>query len=412
MLTGSNLKYANSYNLRLVLEIIRLYGPLSRIDIARNTQLTAQTVSNITKKLLKSGLIYESSRQQEGRGAPSIMLKVDPNAAYSVGVDFDKDNLTCVLVDLDGNIRQRLDLQLDHPSPDEAIDLITCKIEELIQLADVAKKDIWGLGVGFPGPMAILNGSVQVNAVNPIFPGWNRVPVVKKFEEKLKLPVFLENNAAAAAIGERWYGAGKFVDTFFYVFFGAGLGGGLIMNGQLFPGFTGNAGELGYFPIVNENVQNLTDNPFPHLGMYFDLIALFKKLPVEGFSISSMDQLEKLFYMNNPVVNEWINRGADQLVYSILAIEYIIDPDAIFFGGRLPSAIVTRIIEQVNKNLEKLRLPDLKEVPELKIATAGKDSAALGSATLPFYTTFAPHPGLMMKKANPDEKSRYENFSF
>jgi predicted NBD/HSP70 family sugar kinase len=413
VLTGSNLKYANSYNLRLVLEMIRLYGPLSRIDIARNTQLTAQTVTNITKKLLKSGLIYESSRQQEGRGAPSIMLKINPDAAYSVGIDFDKDNLTCVLVDLDGNITQRQDLVLDYPSPEEAMRLISCKVEELIELEDIDHKKVWGVGVGFPGPMAVLDGSVGLDAVNPQFyPGWDHVPVVKKLEELLKIPVYLENNAAAAAIGERWYGNGKHVDTFFYIFFGAGLGGGLIIDGQLFPGHKGNAGEIGYFPIVNEYKRPKSNKSKPHLGMYFDLNLLYKKLNKEGFESSTVDDLEKLFYLKNPILLQWLEKGAVQLAYTVLSIEYLIDPEAIFFGGRLPKSMVQKIIMLLKEQLYVLRIPDLKDVPDLQLATAGRHSVALGSATLPFYTSFAPFPGLMMKKAKSDDVQKYEDLLF
>jgi len=84
MLKGTNLQYAKSYNIRIVLESIRLYGPVSRIDLARRTNLTAQTVTNIRRELLKAGLIYEAQRSQEGRGAPSILLQLNPDGAFSI----------------------------------------------------------------------------------------------------------------------------------------------------------------------------------------------------------------------------------------------------------------------------------------------------------------------------------------
>ena len=133
MLTGTNLQQANSYNIRIVLETVRLHGPLSRIEISRRTRLTAQTVTNITKKLLAAGLIVEAERLQEGRGAPSILLRLNPDAAFSVGLDFDKDHLTGVLVDLSGRIRQRENLDLDFPSPEEAMSLMTRTVNRLIE---------------------------------------------------------------------------------------------------------------------------------------------------------------------------------------------------------------------------------------------------------------------------------------
>ncbi|WP_243663377.1 ROK family protein [Rhodothermus marinus] len=101
--------------------------------------------------------------------------------------------------------------------------------------------------MGIPGPLDVSEDGHVTNVANPkAFPGWHRVPVVEILERRLELPVFLENNATAAAIGERWYGAGQHIATFFYVFFSEGLGGGIIFNGQPYDGHTGNAGELGY----------------------------------------------------------------------------------------------------------------------------------------------------------------------
>jgi len=401
MLRGTNLKFANSYNLRIVLEVIRLYGPMSRMDISKNTHLTAQTVTNITKKLMETGLIYESDRRQIGRGAPSILLKSNPDSAYSVGVDFDKDHLNCVLVDFNGKIFQRSCIRLDYPTPAEAMDLIVQNVNALIEKGAIDKKKIWGIGVGVPGPMIILNNSIRANAINPkFFPGWDKVPVVQILEEKLKLPVYMENNASAAAIGERWYGEGKHVDSFFYIFFGAGLGGGVVINGQLYPGKRGNAGELGYLPFMNNNYeQNLSDE-IPHLGLHFDLKRLYKKLGKAGYKINEPSQLEKLFLDNEPVLIEWLKNGAEQLAQAVLSIEYLIDPETIFFGGRLPESIIREIICILKDLILLYRIPDLKQMPALKPAAAGVDATALGSATLPMYNSFAPVPSLLHKKTD------------
>jgi hypothetical protein len=279
MLTGTNLQQANSYNIRIVLETVRLHGPLSRIEISRRTRLTAQTVTNITKKLLAVGLIVEAERLQEGRGAPSILLRLNPDAAFSVGLDFDKDHLTGVLVDLSGRIRQRENLDLDFPSPEEALSLMTRTVNRLIERENVDRSAVWGVGVGLPGPLIISEGSVVTNVANPKFlPGWNHVPVVEILGRRLDLPVHLENNASAAAIGEKWYGEGRHSRTFFYLFFGAGLGGGLILNGEPYSGFSGNAGEIGYFP--SPRLAQTTTNGDPiHSGIHFNLPRLMERTP-------------------------------------------------------------------------------------------------------------------------------------
>jgi len=398
MLKGTNLKYANSYNLRIVLEAIRLHGPLSRMEISKSTHLTAQTVTNIAKKLIKAGLIYESSRKQSGRGAPSIMLRANPESAYSVGVDFDKDHLVCLLVDLNGNISHKVRVDVDYPTPDHAMELITESIQDLIDQSGIDRNKIWGIGMGVPGPMAKVENGERLNAINPQFyPGWGKVPIVKIFEEQLNIPVYIENNAAAAAIGERWYGDGKHIDSFFYIFFGAGLGGGLILNGQLYPGFEGNAGELGYMPIFRAISGHELVDDSPHLGLYFDLSLLYKELKKQGYYVKTPAELEKLFQEREETVLRWLEKGAEELAYAILAIEFLIDPGTIFFGGRLPGVMINEIINILKEQIPRHRIKNFKEMPKLKIAKAGENATALGAAILPLYNTFAPVPNILQK---------------
>ena len=400
MLSGTNLQYANSYNVRIVLEIIRLYGPVSRIDIARRTNLTAQTVTNITKNLMQEGLIFESDRKQAGRGAPSILLEINKDAAYSIGFDFDKDHLTGILVDIHGNKRQRINYDLNFPSPDEVMDLITEMVDELIQMENIDRDLIWGVGVGFPGPLVITEGNVHFEAVNPEdLPDWDKVPVVEILEKKLNIPVYLENNASAAAIGEKWYGSGKHLSNFFYVFFGAGLGGGLVINGQLYSGFAGNAGEVGYIPtsVGPEVVTGQSDSEY--LGSYFNIATLIEKLRESGAAIDSASELEALFDDGNPILMEWIDTAIHKLTPLVISIEYLIDPQAIYFGGRLPDKIIRHIVDKLEEYMPNIRITRKVNIPELQLATVGIDTAALGVATLPLYASLSPSQRLLMKES-------------
>jgi len=399
MLLGTNLQYANSLNIRIVIEAIRLYGPVSRGDVARKTRLTAQTVTNITKKLMQGNLILEGERVQEGRGAPSILLRLNKDAAFSIGIDLDKDHLTGVLIDLDGNMRQRIAKNVKFPKSDEAMDMMEEVINDLINLEKVTKKKIWGVGVGLPGPMRVSEGSVLKNVVNPqFFPGWDNVPVVDILKKRLQLPVYLENNASAAAIGERWYGAGKHINNFFYIYIGAGLGGGLFINGQLHSGATGNAGELGYSPILKNGTDNPKDHK-PHLGEYFNLALLYQKLEKEGIQVQSLDDLKNLFEAGNKTVIEWFDLGAEKLLPLLFSIEYLIDPEVIFVGGRLPEILIERILKNITDNLPAMRIEGKESGPEIRRSTAGLDAAALGVATLPLYASFAPIPKFVMDQS-------------
>lgn len=407
MIKGANLKYAKSLNLRLVLETIRLEGPVSRTEIAKRTQLTAQTVTNIAKKMMSAGLIYEYDRVQEGRGAPSVLLKLNGDAAYSIGIDLDKDHLSCVLVDLNGRMRQQIGIDLNFPTPDEAVELISRNVKKLIELEGINLNLIWGVGVGVPGPLVISEGSIVTNIVNPqFFEGWDHVPVVDILEEKLGLPVILENNASSAAIGERWYGEGKHINNFFYISFGAGLGGGVFINGQLHSGATGNAGELGYLSLSNDKYASDEFDP-PHLGMFFNLPLLYKKLNDEGFGVENPEDLINLLDNKNSLLINWLESGAKELAPMILAIEYLIDPEVIFIGGRLPEKVLKFLKEEIQEQLPSLRIQKKTSSPEIRLSTSGIEATALGAATLPLYTSFAPIPKFLENNGT----DRVDNFN-
>lgn len=401
MLVGTNLQYANSYNNRIILETIRLRGPMSRVDIARQTQLTAQTVTNITKKLLHAGLIVEDSRQQTGPGAPSILLRINESSAYSIGIDFDKDHLTVILVNFNGKICQKRTRDVHFPSPQEAIDLMVDMVSGIIEKAGLDRDIIWGIGVGLPGPLAISEGSATTNIVNPeALPGWENVPMVRELESRLHIPVVLENNASAAAIGEHWYGDGKMMKSFFYVYFGAGLGGGIVINGQLYSGYTGNAGELGYYPtpVFMESGGKYEHD---HLGGYFNVPLLQEKLRELGFDASSIADLADHHKNKNEFVEKWLDDATRNLIPLILAVEYMFDPEAIFFGGRLPETMLRSMLDSMQEIMPEQRIARKTERPKYKIASAGIDAAALGVASLPLYTSFAPQPRLLMKQSRP-----------
>lgn len=404
MLVGTNLKYTKAYNVRIVLETIRRFGPLSRAEVARRTELTAQTVSNITRELLETDLVRETERLREGRGAPATLLALNADGAFSIGLDLDKDHLTGVLVDFVGTVRERIHYELNFPSPDEAMDLLAETTQELIRRQELTTDDIWGVGVGLPGPLGISKDSVVTNVVNPkAFPGWKNVPVADLLSERLQLPLYIENNATAAAIGERWYGDGQHIRTFFYLYFGAGLGGGLIINGQPHEGLTGNAGEIGYCYLPTQDEPDATALfQRPHLGVFFNLPRLYRHLKEQNTLVSQPDALADLFVQQHPVLLEWLDTGARHLAPVILAVEYLLDPEAIFFGGRLPDVLIDALIERLKAHLPALRIEGKTTHPALLTGTAGADAAALGVATLPMYTSFAPAPGVLLKQNNSD----------
>ena len=401
MLTGSNLLHTKEFNLRIVHETIRLHGPISRAEVARRTELTGQTVGNLVRELMARGLVVEGERRQEGRGAPSVDLALNPDGAWSIGLDLDRDHLTGVLVDLAGTVRQRIAVALDFPTPAQAIDLMVDVAERLVAAQEIDRDAVAGIGVGIPGPMHRSPDGRGYVAKPMSFPGWSAgVPVADLLRDRLGMAVHLENNATAAAVGERWYGAGQHIGTFFYIYFGSGLGGGLVMQGRPYEGHTGNAGEIGYLPTVlagmHAGMASEGSEP-PHVGVHFRMARLYELLRQEGADVHNLDDLEALLDQGHPRLLRWIDDGADHLTGLILAVEYLLDPEAIFFGGRLPNRVLEELMRRVAAQLPSRRIGGKVSAPPHLLATAGVDAAALGVATLPIYELFAPAPQVLLK---------------
>lgn len=398
MLTGTNLTYTKAFNFRIVFETIRLHGPISRADVARKTSLTAQTVSNIVHRLLEQQFIQEGQKLQKKRGAPSTTLEVNPQGAYSVGLDFNRDHLTGILVDLAGDVKTKFFYEIDVPSPEEAIALMAETVKRLTEAKEVKSAHFCGVGIGLPGPLEINSNNEVNNSINPkAFPNWNHVPIVKLLKEHVEAPVFIENNASAATIGERWYGAGKNIPNFLYAFFGAGLGGGLVLNGSLFEGHNRNAGELGFFPYVGDK-SPLSDSDQPHIGEHFNLNRLYKWLGEFNISASRPEDLGELYLENNSKLLEWLELAKEYLTTVFLISEYMIDAEVIILGGRLPQVIIEDLARDLPKRLEKDRVDMKNTSPVFLCGTAGVDTAALGAATLPMFDLFAAQTEVLIKK--------------
>jgi predicted NBD/HSP70 family sugar kinase len=404
VLTGTNLVYTKKYNLRIVHEVIRLHGPLSRADVARLTNLSVQTVSNLVKELLDLRVVQEGGRRSEGRGAPSTELTINPDGAYAIGMDLDRDHLTGVLVDLAGQVRQRMHMEVETPSPSEVLDLISGMVETMAQRQGLRVDDLAGLGVGVPGPMHRSDSGTGY-LVNPkAFPGWHDIPLATLLQERLDMPVYLENNALAAAVGERWYGGGRQIGTFFYIYFGSGLGGGMIMNGQPYEGFTGNAGEIGYLPtVLSGDSTTPAGEDAPHVGLHFNLSRLYERLRRRGTEVGTLEELDQLVARSDPGMLEWMDDAADHLSALVLAIEYVLDPEAICFGGRLSDRILGGLMDRVARLVPTRRPRGKVSVPRHFLATAGVDAGALGVATLPIYEIFAPAPRVLLKTPSPSK---------
>nr|WP_246082742.1 ROK family transcriptional regulator [Nonomuraea diastatica] len=246
MQLGTNLPKVGSYNRAVVLEAIQASDGISRVQIAARTRLTAQTVSVIVRRLLEEGLVIEDGSAPSNGGKPRTILRIDPGAGYAIGVHFDPGEISCVLADLAGRpvARLRLPVRPGH-RPDAVVRQMARAARRILREAGVADGKVLGVGLACPGPLD--GDGVMVSP--PRLPGWDQVPIKSLLEEHTRFPVTVDNDATAAAIGERWAGTARATPSFAYLYLGTGIGGGIFLDNQVYRGRSLNAAEFGHITV-------------------------------------------------------------------------------------------------------------------------------------------------------------------
>ena len=230
-------------NTSLVLNALRLHAPISRADLANITNLNRSTISNIVNVLIDDGLVTELNTMESKIGRPGIALSLRPEGGAVIGVEIGVGFISVILTDFIATIlwRERLEFSPSQPQ----IDVIS-KMEELIDqaisFATGKQLHLLGIGLGVPGLVNVQNGELLF-APNL---GWRNVPLRLMLSQRFHLPIYVENEANLGALGEYYFGIGRNVDNFIYLSSGVGLGGGIIINGKLYKGWRGFAGEIGH----------------------------------------------------------------------------------------------------------------------------------------------------------------------
>lgn len=384
-LSGTNLERAGDHNQRVTLQAIRAAGPTTRTYLVEVTGLTPPAIANITKRLLKEKLIIEVGRQQGARGQPAMKLAINPDGSFSLGLNIDRDHITMVVLDLAGKVRSRVSWDVDFALPEAVAEFVGREIGPLLAQARIDMKKIIGVGVAMPDDIA----RVHLPNWPEGYSAWNGTDIVELLAPVLPLPVFLENDAAAAALGELYFGHGLHHPNFFYVLVSLGLGGGVVIEGNYYRGALGRSGEIGFLPIPGGK----------SLQEKVSLSALYDHLAADGIEISRPDLLAEPSAKAKASLERWLDQSAEAMEGAMVAINCLINPEALYIGGRLPADAIDGLALRLNRRLAgKDGLPPMAPVQRAAMAA---DAPAVGAAMLPFGDRLLPSSTVLMKAAEP-----------
>jgi predicted NBD/HSP70 family sugar kinase len=372
-LPGSNQGRTRGYNRALVLSHVRAAGASGRAEIARASGLTTQTVSNIIADLEADGLLSECGRRSGSRGLPAVQYALRPDGGFALGIEVRPDALRAALLDLSGQALFTERLGLTRADPATVAAAVVRMRDLAIQQTGVPRDRLLGAGVVMPGPF----GATGLADSTTDLPGWRGTDAAAFLEAALGLPVHVENDANAAAIAERHAGVARGLATYAFLYFGAGLGLGIVADGRLIRGAFGNAGEIGHMPWGAGQLEDVASR-----------MALARRMAAAGQPATTVEDIAHLD--GHPDLARWLDDAAPALAGAITLIENLLDPETVILGGALPDAVIDALIERIAlSDASVAHRPD-RRTPRLQRGASGRMTATLGAAAHVLDHAFTP----------------------
>jgi len=273
-------------NRAAILNAIKAQGEIARTDIATYTHLSPATVTSLTAELIRDGLIHEKQTGVSRGGRRPILLALNAEGAYVVGIKLAEEDATLALTDLNARIVAQRTILLQERDPASISLQLARGVNDLLDAAGVTRSRLLGVGVGLAGVIDSQAGICRISPHN----GWRNVPFSKLLEDELDCIVYLDNNVNTLTLVEQLYGAGQQVPDFLVITVGHGIGLGIVANGQLYRGAGGGAGEFGH-TIIDPTGDVCTCG---HRGCLETLVAdawLVIRAQRQGLKVSSAAEL-------------------------------------------------------------------------------------------------------------------------
>jgi glucokinase len=375
---------------RQVFEVIWHYGPITRNQVAELTGLAIPTVSRITAELLQAGLIREIAHLESQRGRRPTLLTINPDCGYILGLDLGGTKLVTLLINLEARVIARHQVILDEETKgkDALRRLLIHAIEKAITRLGVTRERLIGIGLGVPGSIDHATGMI-IEASNLAVKRW---PVREELEAALGLPVYVENDANVAALGELFFGAGRMHRNLAVITLGTGVGMGLILNEVIFHGDLGQAGEFGHMVVAREGPPCTCGNR-GCLEAFVGGWALpqrYQEAGGEGVGISPLTAAEvfRLARAGDPIAQRVIAEAADYLGMGIASVLNLLSLRLIVLGGGLIEGNAF-FVQAIRKATIPRLIPELRGQVRLIPSPLGRNLGALGSAALVLQQVFS-----------------------
>lgn len=389
-----------AFNECQVIDAIRRMGPLSQAEIARATGLSGQAASMIVKRLLTAELVTKGQKVRGRVGQPSTPIGLNPAGAHSMGLKIGRRGIDGVMVDLLGNIVSQRTVAHDAPYPERTIETARQVAGDLLSQLDPSRRDrVIGAGIAIPWDIPAWSEEL---GLSPNDLGvWKEHDIQSELGDSLSLPVTVYNDALAACAAEVFMGGEIAEKTLIYIFLGAFVGAGIVIDGKIFAGAQSNAGAIASMPICSTSgsgkpEQLLHKASITRLERMLDNAGMGRTIPPDG---ELDDQAEAVF-------RAWLDDAGRNLARAIVSALAVIDFETVVLDGALPQKLQDRLRLRVTNEIKTF---DLRGLPESKIVSGSMGSMArvLGAAMLPLQARFSPDPDIMLRSDSRDVSAAF-----
>ena len=372
---GTNQSGMRAQNERLVLSLVRRQGALAKADIARITGLSAQTVSVIMRALESDGLLQRGQPVRGRIGQPSVPMMLDADGAFFFGLKIGRRSADLTLIDFQGHVRATRRQIYRYPTPGAVIAFVTDAMPAITATLPVLHQARIG-GMGIAMPFQLWNWVQNTGAPQAEMDAWRTRDIQAELATLTGMPVYVQNDATAACGAELVFGTGERPKDFLYFYFGYFIGGGLVLNGHLFTGRTGNAAGVGPMPVPGP------DGRMHRLLDVASMSALANAMDAAGESSAHLWENPDQWTVSAPVLSAWIDCAAEGLASAILSASTLMELETVIIDGWMPETVRAEVTKRTEAAFHRLDLAGI-DPPQIRQGTVGAQARALGAAAIP-----------------------------
>ncbi|WP_062763349.1 ROK family transcriptional regulator [Falsirhodobacter sp. alg1] len=376
---GVNHVGARAHNERLILSTIQRHGELPGMEIARLTRLTAQTVSNILKKLENDGLLLRGEPNRGRIGKPSVPMAINPDGALSFGLKIGRRSADLMVMNMRGEVLAEEQTTYRYPMPDALFRYLGAGMERLSRgLSDLQKSRICGIGIAAPAEIWSWTEALDAPASFSI---WRETDIQTEVARITDLPLTIQNDGTAACRAEHLFGRGREFSDYAYFFIGSFVGGGVALASKVVMGGKGNAGAFGSLRVPGP------DGAEVQLLDAASLYLLENAIIRDGLDASALWTRPQDWSAFEVQLGPWIETTARALAHAIRSIGAVMDFEAVLIGGAMPEDIRARIVARTTAALAQLDTRGLIPPPP-QTARVGANARTLGAAYGPVFDRY------------------------